>query len=69
MTRGKDNYEKLMKETPRPGKEIDVGPLTMEEMRLIKSLRTIPWGEARVIMKYGKPAMLKRQVEDVKLTD
>ena len=43
--------------------------LSREERRLIEALRSHPWGEATVVMKNGKPVMLKGVREDVKLTD
>lgn len=47
----------------------DIGTLSIEERRLIQYAREIPWGEFMVIMKYGRPVMLKKQIEDIKLTD
>ena len=44
-------------------------PLSREERRLIEALRSHPWGEATVVMKGGRPVMLKGVREDVKLTD
>jgi hypothetical protein len=44
-------------------------PLSREERRLIEALRSHPWGEATVVMKGGKPVMVKGIREDVKLTD
>jgi hypothetical protein len=43
--------------------------LSREERRLIEALRSHPWGEATVILKGGKPVMVKGIREDVKLTD
>jgi hypothetical protein len=40
-----------------------------EEKRLLETLRANPWGEATVVMKAGKPVMVKGIREDVKLTD
>jgi hypothetical protein len=41
-----------------------------EERRLIEALRAhIGWGEATVVLKGGKPVMLKGLREDVKLSD
>jgi hypothetical protein len=44
--------------------------LGKEERRLIEALRKhIGWGEATVVLKDGKPVMLRGLREDVKLTD
>ena len=43
--------------------------ITVEERRLLEALRSNPWGEATVVIKNGKPVMVKGFRQDVKLTD
>ncbi len=50
----------------------EFGPLqaSCEERRLIEALRAHHgWGEATVVLKDGRPVMLRGLREDVKLTD
>ena len=66
----RDNTYRLPAEFARYGTSNAVAkPLSREEVRLIEALRSHPWGEATVVMKGGRPVMLKGIREDVKLTD
>lgn len=60
---------KIMTEPPKPGRggllqdEIMLEP---EEIRLIKFLRQLSWGEVMIKVKNSKPVMASRAVQDVK---
>ena len=61
---------KIMTEPPKPGRggllqdEIMLEP---EEIRLLKFLRQLSWGEATVKVKNSKPVMASRAVQELKL--
>ena len=62
---------KAMQERPKPGlggieknELICKGP----EARLIRFIRDLGWGEARVVIKNGAPVMVHSAVKDTKLT-
>ena len=83
MSNGRYNYDKLMKEKPKPPKggeeqlpfdhckDCDRGileRLSPERKALLREIDRIRYGNCLLILRHGEPVMLKNIENDIKLT-